>query len=185
MRHLKIAVAATALVGCSAAFAHPGHADPGQLGVAAGLLHPLTGLDHLLAMLGAGAWMAQQARGGRMLGGAFLGTMALGALAGANGLQLAGLEGGLALTVAALGILLAALARLPLLPGVAVLGAFALVHGNAHGVELPLLANAIGYLAASAMLLGIGYTFGSKGSATVIRAAGAGLAAAGVVLAAL
>lgn len=185
MNHLKTAVATTALVACASAFAHPGHAGPGQLRIVAGLLHPLTGVDHLLAMLGAGAWVSQQERGGRALAATFLCMMALGALAGASGMQLAWAEGGIDFTVVALGVLLAAVARFPFLPGAALLGSFAVLHGNAHGMELPLISNAIGYLAASAALLGVGLAFGSRTSSTIIRAAGVGLAAAGVALAAL
>ncbi len=185
MNHLKTVVAATALVACASAFAHPGHADPGQLGVVAGLLHPLTGLDHLLAMLGAGAWASQQEKGGRTLATIFLCMMALGALAGASGMQFAWTERGIVLTVVALGVLLAAVARFPFFRGAALLGSFAALHGNAHGAELPMISNAIGYMAASAMLLVVGFAFGARRSQATIQAAGIGLAAAGIALAAL
>ena len=185
MNYSKTVVAATALAACATAFAHPGHAGPGQLGVVAGLLHPLTGVDHLLAMLGAGAWASQQRRGGRTLAAVFLCMMALGASAGASGMQLAWTEGGIVISVAALGVLLAALARCSFLPGAALLGTFAVLHGNAHGAELPLLSHALGYLTASAVLLGAGFMLGARRSPAAIRVAGAGLVAAGVALAAL
>lgn len=67
------------------AFAHPGH---GEHGLVAGLAHPLTGLDHLLAMFAAGLWAAQQQGAARPPCPTFVGTMLVGGLLGFEGLQL-------------------------------------------------------------------------------------------------
>ncbi|TWI69619.1 urease accessory protein [Pseudoduganella lurida] len=182
---------AAAAVAATPALAHPGHADTG---LAAGMLHPLTGLDHLLAMLAAGIWSARQrvASGTPFrdpslaqrlaLPAAFLAMMGAGAAAGALGLQVPGLEGGIALTVLLMGVLIACAVRLPTWAGAAMLGVFAVLHGNAHGLELPQLTSAAGYLIGSALLLAGGRVLGKLPGA---RFAGAAIAAAGAGLLAL
>ncbi|CDF86524.1 hypothetical secreted protein [Pseudomonas knackmussii B13] len=87
------------------AFAHPGHGDNG---LAAGVLHPLTGLDHLLAMFAVGLWAAQQKGAARLaLPCTFVGTMLLGGLLGFDGVQLPFIETGIAASVLALGLCVA------------------------------------------------------------------------------
>ena len=103
-----------ALLACSEfALAHSGH-GPHHGGLASGLLHPLVGLDHLLALLAIGFWSAWQAspmkRGIAPL--AMLGLVA-GTLIGLAGLSLTGIEVGIALSVVLAGVLIAGLARLP------------------------------------------------------------------------
>jgi urease accessory protein len=129
--------------------AHPGHAD--AAGFAAGLLHPLTGLDHLLTMLGIGMWSRKQEQPLAMPL-TFIGMMALGA---AVQLGAAVPESWIAASVLLTGLLLAAV-RLPPAGAIMVVAAFALLHGQAHGRELPELASAAGYLLASAALLLLG-----------------------------
>ncbi|MTW03871.1 HupE-UreJ family metal transporter [Duganella ginsengisoli] len=166
------------LVSCTGpALAHPGAHEHV---LAAGFLHPLTGLDHLLALLAAGVWSARQPRGGRLLP-VFLLAMLAGAVAGMAGLAMPGLETGMAATVVAAGLLVMASLRLPAGAGMALFAAFATLHGNAHGLELP-LASAVGYLAGSALLLAAGRAIGARASATVVRCAGAGVALAGMLL---
>jgi urease accessory protein len=116
------------------AWAHPGAGSASFLG---GLLHPLTGLDHALALLAVGLWA-----GGR--GGAwrwrmpllFLGVMLVGSVGGAAGGPLPVLEPGIA--VSALLLLLLSLhpRYLPATGVVGVVSVFALLHGYAHGAEL-------------------------------------------------
>ncbi|MEO6659969.1 MAG: HupE/UreJ family protein [Burkholderiaceae bacterium] len=127
-----VALAALALP----AFAHPGHlGDTGSL--LAGLSHPLSGPDHLLAMISIGLWAA--CLGGRavwMVPAAFL----LGTAAG-FGLALAGIglplvEPGIAASVIALGALIAFAVHLPLAASMLLAGLFAVFHGQAHGAEL-------------------------------------------------
>jgi urease accessory protein len=107
-------------------------------GLLAGLAHPVSGLDHVLAMLAVGVWGAQ-------LGVpyvwalpvAFPLVMALGGAVGLLGLHLPGVELGIALSALVLGLLVLGEVRPRPVVAVAVVGAFALFHGHAHGTELP------------------------------------------------
>lgn len=154
------------------AMAHPGHPDAS--GILAGLAHPFTGIDHLLAMLGLGLWSRQQ-HGGRLLVPAFLAMLLAGALL-RSGLEI---EMGLAATVALTGVLLAAAVRLPLGAALALLGLFAFLHGQAHGRELSGVAAMAGFMLASGALLAIGRV---AGGLRVNRIAGAAIGAAGLCL---
>lgn len=147
----------------------------------AGLAHPFTGFDHLLAMLAAGIWSVRQQHG-RALPLLFLGMLLLGALSGVAGAAIAGLESGIAATVALTGGLIAVAVRLPPAAGALMLAIFAALHGNAHGHALPQAASAAGFLAASGVLLALGRWFGRVAQAELVRAAGACIAAAGVLL---
>ena len=180
------AIVAALLLAAAPAFAHPGH---GHDGLAAGMLHPLTGLDHLLALLAAGIWSVRQ-RGSGMAGwllpAVFLAMMGAGAGAGMLGFHIDGLESGIALTVLVTGVLIAAAVRLPLWAGAALLGGFAILHGNAHGLELPHPVAALGYLATSALLLGAGRWIGHlRLQVPVDRLTGGAIAAAGLGMLAL
>ena len=167
----KILPIALCLLALPAA-AHPGHAE--AAGLMAGLAHPFTGLDHLLAMVGVGLWSRRQTQG-VWLAPAFVLMMAIGALA------LPGLpfELGLAASVALIGVLLVARLRLPTVAGVALVSGFALLHGQAHGSELPQAASAAGFLFSSAALVLAGRALGGE---RVARVAGAAIAATGVFL---
>ena len=115
------------------ALAHPGHG-----GVLAGVAHPLTGADHLLALVAAGLWAALCASGApRRVALALAGGLVLGFVLARAGWVPPVLEGGIAASVLALGLLLAAAARWPVAVGAALVGSFALLHGAAHGVEAP------------------------------------------------
>lgn len=156
-------------------------------GLAVGLAHPFNGLDHLLAMLAVGLWAAQQ--GGRalwVLPATFVSVMALGSTLGVMGVMLPGLETGMALSVLALGLLLALQSRWALPLAGVVVGIFALFHGVAHGQEMPLAASLWGYgfgmLAATALLHAGGVLAGVKVRATTLRMAGAVVSLAGLGL---
>jgi urease accessory protein len=141
------------------AFAHPGHDSSGLL---AGIAHPVTGLDHLLAMLAVGLWAAQQKGAARWaLPVTFVGTMLLGGVLGFEGLQLPFMETGIAASVLALGLLVAVAVRPPVALAVGLTAMFALAHGVAHGLELPEVASpwgyAAGFVAATAALHAMGY----------------------------
>jgi urease accessory protein len=127
------------------------HAEPGMhAAFTAGLVHPLTGLDHLLGMLAIGLWSAQQKRS-TSLPMVALAAMALGALASSGAaLPLAG-ELSLAAGVVLLGALLACGMRVPAWAATALVASLSLVHGQAHGAELQGAASAAGYLIASAL----------------------------------
>ncbi|MBV9835489.1 MAG: HupE/UreJ family protein [Alphaproteobacteria bacterium] len=146
MRH--IAIAATLLaVTASAAQAHTGHPLDS---VGSGALHPFTGLDHLLAMLGVGIWAAHigatsDRRATWLVPASFVVVMALGAIAGISGATLPLAEAGIIGSVVLLGLLIAATPRLPLWAPMAVVALFAFCHGFAHGAEMPASSSALAY----------------------------------------
>jgi len=158
-----------------------------------GFAHPFSGLDHVLAMVAVGLWAAQ--RGGRALWAvpaAFVAMMTLGAFAGAAGFALPLVEIGIAASLIVLGLLVTARVELPVALSAAIVGAFAIFHGHAHGAEMPATAGALlyglGFVAATALLHAVGVATGLalRGSLTgrLVRLGGAGIAAAGVLLAA-
>jgi len=174
-RHLaRAGVAMTTLAVSLPAAAHPGHAP--DSGFAAGLLHPMTGVDHLLALLAVGLWSRQQH--GYLLAPTFLVMMALGA-ASSSGVALPALELSIAATVLLLGGLAAYAPRLQQ-PQMAVLtvGACAFVHGLAHGNELTGMASGAGFILASAVLMLLGAIPGER----LRRPLGAAIGMAGVWL---
>ncbi len=187
-RHAGLA-AALLLLSSQAALAHPGHGD--AAGLAQGFSHPLSGADHLLAMVAVGLLAA--ARGGRALWAvplAFLGMMAVGGVLGAAGIALPFVETGIGLSVIAFGLAAAFGAGLPLAAALALVGAFAVFHGHAHGAEMPEtasgLAYGLGFLAASALLhlagIGLGLVAGRVAHGRALPFAGAAVAVAGVAV---
>jgi urease accessory protein len=159
--------------------AHPGHVDGG---FAAGFVHPLLGVDHLLAMLAVGFWAARFGGGARwLLPAAFVSFMGLGLL-----VSLPYLEPAIALSLLVLGIAVAAAVRFDARIGAAVVAAFALFHGQAHFAEipagLPVGGFAAGMLVATALLHLAGVVLALQGarlSAWLPRAFGASTALAG------
>jgi urease accessory protein len=181
--HRKIALTLGLCLASSAALAHPGHAGGGLL---AGFMHPFTGIDHLLAMFAVGLWAGQTGGAARwQLPAAFLAAMAAGWCAAWMGWRAPGIDSGIAASLLALGVALALRARLPRPLQLAATAAFAVLHGLAHGVELPGAVAAPGFLAATAALLlaGLGAAaLLNRGHHGVYRAAGAGLALLGTGL---
>jgi urease accessory protein len=170
------------------ALAHPGH---GGATLAAGLLHPFSGLDHMLAMTAVGLLAAK--RGGvalvawpaafvvAMLGGYGLGLAAPGASL---------VEPGVLASVIVLGALAAAARQTPLFAGLALIAAFGACHGYAHGGEAPAGAGAafpVGFAVSTAALhaLGLGAGLGLRRlrQPALLRLLGAGVAFGGVALA--
>ena len=147
-------VTAIALAWPALAAAHPG-ADAGSPpGFAAGLAHPFTGIDHLLAMLAVGLWSGLRGGAARWLAPAvFMALLVAGALGGATGSGPAGIEPLVATSLVILGLLLAGPAAASLPIALAVIGGFALVHGAAHGVELGAGRALAGVAVGSALLL--------------------------------
>ena len=169
------------------AFAHPGH---GESGLLAGVGHPLGGMDHLLAMFAVGLWAAQQSgRACWLLPVIFVGGMLFGGLLGFDGVAIADLETGIAASVLALGLLVAAAARPPVALALGITGLFGLAHGMAHGLELPEMSSpaayAIGFVIATSTLHAAGYAlarwFPIK-AAVLTRVLGLASAGAGGVL---
>jgi len=180
-RILKCAAPLVLLAASLSASAHPQAGGAHSHGFWDGFIHPFTGLDHLLAMLAVGIWSVRQ--GGRnQLPLTFISMMLFGVLTGVAGLEIPGLETGIALTVALLGCLIAAAVRMPATAGVGLVGAFALLHGNAHGHELPQASSALGLLAASTLLIVAGRLAARLSPALAVKLSGAAIAATGVVL---
>lgn len=186
------AVVATGLALASgAALAHPGHeaADPMLL---TGLLHPLTGLDHLLAMLAVGLWAATgtaDRRAALATPLSFLALMFLGALLGMAVESVLAVEPMIIASLLVFGLLLAG--RIPAAARVApvLAGGFALFHGIAHGHELmpggSAAAYVVGFMLSSACLLMAGLTLGWRvrgGTPWLARLAGVGIAGYGVAV---
>jgi urease accessory protein len=177
------------LASATPAFAHPGHLA--VFGFGDGFAHPLGGLDHVLAMVAVGLLAAQI--GGRALWAlpvAFLSMMIVGFAIGFSGSSLPFVEIGIALSAVAFGAVLALRRGLPLALAAGLVGVFAIFHGHAHGAEMPAEAAAFGYaagfIAATALLHGVGLALGfglARISAPrVLQAAGGGVALAGLVL---
>jgi urease accessory protein len=130
MRNMMRRIACTASLALlativsTAAFAHPG--DHAHLGFASGFAHPFTGLDHLLT---------------------FPVVMAAGAALGFGGVTLPWVEIGITASVLVLGAAVALTYRPSLAVSLPLIGLFALLHGYAHGVELPAQTSALGYCA--------------------------------------
>jgi urease accessory protein len=129
-----------------AAQAHTGHGS--TLGFADGIGHPLSGIDHILAMVAVGMFAAQL--GGRavwLMPGAFIAMMAVGGALGISGIQLPFVELGIAASVIVLGALVALQSVTPTSIAMGLTGFFALFHGHAHGTEMPTDASCLSYAA--------------------------------------
>jgi urease accessory protein len=184
-----ITLAAAALLGAPVAEAHL--IGEHGAGFEAGILHPLSGLDHLLAMIAVGIWAAQL--GGRAIWAvpcAFVGFMVVGGLLAVSGISMPLVEPGILGSVLLFGLLIATAARVPTVVGMAIVGLFALFHGHAHGTELPEAANpaayALGFVMATSFLhavgLGLALMIGRIAPKPVLRVIGGGIAAAGVAM---
>jgi urease accessory protein len=176
----------------SAALAHVG--DHSHMGFAEGLLHPFSGLDHVLAMVAVGLWASQL--GGRalwVLPLTFSVVMAAGAALGMSGVVLPGVEVGIAGSVMVLGAAVALALRPSLAVSIPLIGAFALLHGYSHGVELPASVSAVSYgtgfiaatLALHAIGIAIGVSAGRISGRFATRTAGGAIACVGLLLLAL
>lgn len=179
----KTALATVLALASATAAAHPQAGGAHAHDFLSGFAHPFTGVDHLLAMLAVGIWSVRQPNA-KWLPATFIGMVLIGVLTGAAGLTIPGLETGIALTVATLGVLIALAARLPAAVGATMVGVFAVLHGNAHGHELPAAASATGLLLASALLVYVGGRLGRVSPALAVKVSGAAIAATGVLLAA-
>lgn len=192
MKRAIIILAAASVLAPVAALAHTGAGDTN--GVVHGFMHPVTGLDHVLAMVAVGILAALL--GGRaiwLVPASFVAMAAVGGLLGVQGVPVPFVEFGISASVVLLGLAIALQARLPLGWTVGLVGLFGLYHGYAHGAEMPAdasgFAYGVGFLAATAMLhiagigLGLGIAHMARRSATrFAQAGGAAIALAGIVL---
>lgn len=191
LMRLTLPVAALVLLP-SFAYAHAGIGEAGSF--MHGLAHPVSGLDHVCAMLAVGLWAAQ--RGGRFVWAVpltFVGVMALGGILPMLGVSLPFVEHGIVLSVLLPGVLIAASVHLPLTLAGSMVGLFALWHGHAHGAEMPALSSGItyvlGFVLSTSLLhvAGIAFGLGMQWLARerAVRIAGAGIVLCGAYLAAV
>jgi len=186
----RLLMATGLMVTANAASAHASH-DAGT-GFTSGLLHPMLGLDHLLAMAAIGFWSVRQSGTLKNSTPLFvIGGMVVGAGIAWGGLSLPGVETGISLSVILAGILIATLAKLPTAVGGSLVAAFMVFHGFAHGTEMPAGAALVAYLAGFSLGT-LALTFAGRGLGTlmqkadnrVARALGGVVAAIGALLAA-
>jgi len=188
MRYMLTSIAMLTL--SSPAFAHTGIGTTAAFD--AGVAHPFSGLDHMLAMVAVGLWAGL--RGGKALWlwpAAFVGGMALGGVLGIAQVPLPLVEHGIVASIMVLGLAVAFAFSAPLSLGALIIAMSGLMHGHAHGAEIPADANglhyAFGFLLATAALhaTGVAATVLAVrcGRPAMIRAAGALTAAAGLALA--
>jgi urease accessory protein len=138
----------------SAAFVSPALAHPaaGQvLSFGAGLAHPFTGADHILAMFAVGVWgVLARGRAIWLWPSAFVATMLVGFAAERMGLHIPFLESAISSSVVILGLCVALAIAAPIWVGAAMVALFAFFHGFAHGVEAS-TASTIPYVAGFAL----------------------------------
>jgi urease accessory protein len=158
-------------------------------GFSSGFIHPILGWDHVVAMVAVGLW------------GAFLGppalwilpivfpmVMAMGGAVGLSGAHLPAVETGIALSAIVLGAMVAFAVRPPIWVAAVIVGAFAVFHGYAHGVELPQaadpLAYSLGFVIATGLLhltgIAIGLVVRWPAGKVAVRMCGAAILLAGV-----
>ncbi len=186
-RAMRGALALLLLCACASVRAHSGEANAS--GFLAGVLHPLTGFDHLLAMVAVGIW-------GATLGlplvwalpVAFPMLMVVGGILGITGVPLPFIESGIAVSVVVLGLSIAAAWRAPVPVALAIVAVFGVFHGYAHGAELPKSASPAAYVAGFVLCTGAlhltGIALGTlkrlRHGALTLRASGGLIAVAGV-----
>lgn len=157
-----------------------------------GILHPISGIDHLLAMIAVGLWAAQLGgRGYWAVPATFVTVMVVGGGLGFAGVPVPLTEEGILVSILVLGLLIAGAFQLPTLLSMAIVGLFALFHGYAHGAEMPASMGTASYTAgfalATALLhvlgIGLGMLIQRTRLLTLNRWVGGAIAFTGVYLA--
>jgi urease accessory protein len=166
------------------------HIESGEAGgFLDGLSHPISGWDHILAMLAVGLWGAQLGRPAvYLLPVAFPVMMAFGGMLGLMKVPLPGVEIGIAASGVVLGAMVLGEVKPPLAVSIVIVGIFAIFHGHAHGTELPPGQNAmlysLGFVIATGTLHAIGIGIGTihrwKTGRALLRGAGAIVMAGGL-----
>lgn len=175
----------------ASAYAHPSSDHLG--GLAHGFMHPIGGLDHLLAMVAVGVFAS--ILGGRavwLVPASFVLMMAVGGVLGMEGVAIPFVEVGIAVSVIVLGLAVARRWTPSAAAAMGVVGLFAIFHGHAHGAEMPLDASGLqyglGFVAATALLHSAGISLGlmtrrlGAASDTVTRVGGSAMALAGMAI---
>jgi len=188
--HQRTALAALALVACAVLPAPASaHIVRGEaIGFVSGFLHPISGWDHIIAMVAVGIWGAQLGRPAVwVLPVTFPLIMAVGGFVGLIGVKLPGSEIAIALSGLCLGAAVALSWRPPLAAAAVLVGMFGLFHGYAHGAELPPGQNALlyslGFVLATGLLHATGISLGLvhrwSWGRWALRAAGAAISCGG------
>jgi urease accessory protein len=174
-----------------AGWATSAHAHGGETGgFLTGLSHPVSGLDHIAAMIAVGLWGSQLRKPAIwVLPVVFPMVMAFGAFLALIGLGLPGVEVGIALSAIVLGAMVLLAARLPLPVAILFVSVFALFHGQAHGTELPpgqdSLVYSMGFVISTGLLhaagIGIGFLDRLRGGQVVVRALGGVILVGGLI----
>ncbi len=180
----------TLALACSLSGPASAHIVAGEAGgFLSGFKHPISGLDHILAMVSVGLWGAQLgAPAIWLLPVTFPIVMAFGGFLGLIGVPFPGVEVGIAMSALLLGAAVLSQWRPPLFAAAALVGVFALFHGHAHGAELPPgesgLLYSVGFVIATGLLHLIGITIGTvhkwAWGRRLLQAAGACVAMGGV-----
>lgn len=194
-RYAVVCLASLALLGLPlSAVAHPGHFEhiDALSMMTQGLLHPLTGPDHLLAMLAVGIWSAMvypSLKRAVYIPLAFSSILLIGAMLGMAGMRIPLVEPLIMASLLVLGLMLAAMARLSLVTGSALVAFFAFFHGAAHGMELPEGGTAslfvLGFMLSTLFIHCAGMAAGAlltRQKTWLARLAGVGIASYGAVL---
>lgn len=185
---LFAALAVAALLAPDVALAH----DEGGLavGLLNGLKHPVSGLDHVVAMVAVGLWGAQLGKPAIwLLPVTFPVVMAFGGMLGLLGVPFPGVEVGIAASAIVLGAMVLGEVEPPVMVTALIVAFFALFHGYAHGTELPADASgitySIGFVVATGTLHAVGIAIGLIHRWPVgrraLQAGGAVVAAVGVM----
>lgn len=188
----SIFLAAVMALTASPAFAHLNPAEHGSF--AAGFTHPLSGTDHILAMVAVGLWAAML--GGRALfavPAAFVGVMLLGFVAALAGLPVPFVEPAILASVVVIGLLVALALPVSAVAGAMIVGFFAFFHGHAHGGEIGgavFLSYGAGFALATILLhaagIGVGLAAGrlmtGQNGRLALRIAGGATAFGGLML---
>lgn len=169
---MRIVLAVLGTLVSTTAFAHTGAHH--TAGIVHGFMHPVGGLDHVLAMIAVGilAFVA----GGRALWAlplSFMAAMLAGGALGISGIELPLVETGIGASIIAIAGLAAFGAPLPLMATAPLVAFFGLFHGFAHGAEMPLDASGLSYAAGFLVATGLLHFAGIAGSVAVAKSAGA------------
>lgn len=188
--NLRTALFAIVIAGLPAtAFAHGGG---GTHGFTNGFGHPISGIDHLLAMVAVGMFAAYlSGRALWLVPATFALMMGVGGVLSIGGLPLSFVEIGIAASVIVLGLSVAMQWSLPAIAAMGLVGFFAIFHGYAHVAEMPVDASglqyAMGFMLATALLhvvgIGVGLgtgRIGARASRNILQAGGGVMALAGV-----
>lgn len=181
-----IRLAALFTIVASPVLGHSGHET-------SGFVHPFTGLDHLLAMVGVGVWASllaiKRPAAAYLVPASFIAMMLVGAAAGFAGIKLPVVEAMIVASVLILGVLIMAAVRLPSAAAMALVGLFAVFHGYAHAIEAPTSGTALyilGFVVATALLhaagLGLGWVARRSRGDLALRALGGAVMAGGALV---